>query len=204
LKTTNKYKQQILAGRVFAIVCLSAAFGLAGCQKEGTAENAGKKIDSAVENAGQKYDLATVRADQEVKKAEESLDRKADKAGEYINESADASKGALEKAGKKMDQATEKVGQKLEDAKKSVSDKAETTGEYIDDSVITATVKAAILNEPMLNASRIDVTTVKGVVKLSGKVDSEPSIGRAMEVTSSQKHVKSVEIDLAVNSSAGK
>jgi hyperosmotically inducible periplasmic protein len=204
LKTINKYKQHILAGRVFAIICLSATFGLAGCQKEGTAENVGKKIDSAVENAEQKYDLATVRADQEIKKAQESVDRKVDKAGEYINESADVSKGALEKAGKKMDQATEKAGQKLEDAKKSVSDKAETTGAYIDDSVITATVKAAILNDPMLNASTIDVTTVKSVVKLSGKVDSEPSIGRAMEIASSQKQVKSVETDLIVNSSTGK
>jgi len=204
VKTTNEYKQQILAGRVLAIICISAAFGLAGCQKEDTAENAGKKIDSAAENAEQKYDLATSRADLEIKKAEELLDQKADKAGEYINESADASKGALEKAGKKMDQATEKAGQKLEDVKKSASDKAETTGEYIDDSVITTTVKAAILNEPLLNASHIEVTTVKGVVKLSGKVDSEPSIGRAMELAGSQKHVKSVETDLIVNSSAGK
>jgi len=42
------------------------------------------------------------------------------------------------------------------------------------------------------------------VVKLSGKVDSEPSIGRAMEVASSQKHVKSVETDLIVNTISSK
>jgi len=45
------------------------------------------------------------------------------------------------------------------------------------------------------------VTTDKGVVKLSGTVDSEPSIGRAMEVAGSQKNVKSVQTDLTVNAS---
>ncbi|MCK9619110.1 MAG: BON domain-containing protein [Methylobacter sp.] len=204
MKTTNENRQQSLADRVFVVICLSATFGLAGCQQDGAAEKAGKKIDSAAENAEQKYDLATARADQKIKEAKELLDQKADKAGEYINESTDASKGALEKAGKKIDQATEKAGQELEGAKKSVINKAETAGEYIDDSVITTAVKAAILNEPLLSASHIDVTTAKGVVKLSGKVDSEPSIGRAMEVVNSQKHVKSVEVDLVVNASPSK
>jgi len=204
LKTTNEIGQQSLADRVFVVICLSATFGLAGCQQDGTAEKAGKKIDSAAENAEQKYDLATARGDQKIKEAKESLDQKADKAGEYINESTDASKGALEKAGTKIDQATEKAGQELVGAKKSIIDKAETAGEYIDDSVITTTVKAAILNEPLLNASHIDVSTVKGVVKLSGTVDSEPSIGRATEVANSQKHVKSVEIDLNVNENSSK
>jgi hyperosmotically inducible protein len=80
--------------------------------------------------------------------------------------------------------------------------KAETAGEYIDDSIITTKVKTAILNDPLLNASKIEVTTVNGVVKLSGTVDSEQSIGRAMEVANSQKNVKSVQTDLTVNASA--
>ncbi|MFZ2168896.1 MAG: BON domain-containing protein, partial [Methylococcaceae bacterium] len=88
---------------------------------------------------------------------------------------------------------------KIEGAKESVIDKAETAGEYIDDSVITITVKTAILNDPLLKTSHIDVTTVNGVVKLRGTVDSEQSIGRAMEVASSQKNVKSLQSDLIVN-----
>ena len=62
-------------------------------------------------------------------------------------------------------------------------------------------VKAAILNDSILkmSPSQISVTTVNGVVKLSGTVDSEISIGRAMEVASGQKNVKSVQTDLTVN-----
>jgi len=101
-----------------------------------------------------------------------------------------------------MDQAAEKVGKEIKGAKESIIDKAETTGEYIDDSVITLTVKTAILNDPMLNASHIEVATVNGEVKLSGTVDSEQSIGRSVEVAGSQKHVKSVQADLTVGASA--
>jgi hyperosmotically inducible protein len=43
------------------------------------------------------------------------------------------------------------------------------------------------------------VTTVKAVVKLSGTVDSEPSISRAIEVAKSQENVLSVESSLVVN-----
>jgi hyperosmotically inducible protein len=63
-------------------------------------------------------------------------------------------------------------------------------------------VKEAILNDPFLKASQIEVTVVNGVVKLRGTVDSEQSIGRAMEVANSQKNVKSVETDLTVNANS--
>jgi len=155
MKTTNEYKQNILTDRVLVIACLSAVLGLAGCQQEGTAEKAGKKIDRAAENAEQK-----------------------------------------------IEQVTEQANKKIEGVKESVTDKAETSGEYIDDSVITTRVKAAILSDSLLRASHIEVTTVKGVVKLSGTVDSEQNIGRAMEVANGQKNVTSVQNDLIVNVSA--
>ena len=107
--------------------------------------------------------------------------------------------GTAEKAGQKIDRAAENAQQKIEGTKESLIDKAQSAGEYIDDSVITTKVKAAILNDPILNMSHVEVTTVNGVVKLSGTVDSEPVIGRAMELASSQKNVKSVQIDLLVN-----
>ena len=202
MKTTNEYKQNILADRVLVIACLSAVLGLAGCQQEGTAEKAGKKIDRAAQNAEQKIEQATEKANQKIEAAKESLDQKADRAGEYIDKSTDASKGSLEKAGKKIDQAPEEAGKELEGAKESVIDKSTTAGEYIDDSLITIKVKAAILNDSLLKASHIEVTTVNGVVKLSGAMDSEQSIGRAMEVASSQKNVQSVQTNLIVNTSA--
>jgi hemerythrin-like domain-containing protein len=48
----------------------------------------------------------------------------------------------------------------------------ESTGEYVDDSVLTTKVKAAILDEATLKTLQIDVQTFKGVVQLSGFVDS--------------------------------
>ena len=116
----------------------------------------------------------------------------AEKAGQKIDRAA-------ENAQQKIEQTTEKAAQKIEGTKESLIDKAQSAGEYIDDSVITTKVKAAILNDPILNMSHVEVTTVNGVVKLSGTVDSEPVIGRAMELASSQKNVKSVQINLLVN-----
>jgi hyperosmotically inducible protein len=201
MKTKNEYKQNNLVGNALVVSCLVAVLGLAGCEKEGTAEKAGKKIDYAKENVEQKIEQATEKADKKIEAAKESMGQAADKAGESIDKSTNASKEMLENAGKKIDQAAENAEKKIEDAKESVVNKSETAGEYIDDSVITMNVKAAILNDSMLKASpsQISVTTVNGVVKLSGTVDSEISIGRAMEVASSQKNVKSVQTDLIVN-----
>ena len=106
--------------------------------------------------------------------------------------------GIVEKAGKKIDRAAEKASQKIDAAKESLDQKASKAGEYIDDSMITAKVKAAILNDPFLNASKIEVTTVNGIVKLSGTVDSEQNIGRAVDLANSQENVKSVATDLIV------
>ena len=72
----------------------------------------------------------------------------------------------------------------------------ESTGEYIDDSYITTKVKAAILNERMLKSAEINVETFKGIVQLSGFVNSRSDISRAVEVARSVKGVKSVKNDM--------
>ena len=72
----------------------------------------------------------------------------------------------------------------------------EGTGEYIDDSVITSKVKAAILNEPGLKSAEINVETFKGVVQLSGFVNSRADIDTAVAVTRSVGGVKSVKNDM--------
>jgi osmotically-inducible protein OsmY len=71
--------------------------------------------------------------------------------------------------------------------------KQEGTGEYVDDSVITTKVKAAIFNEPTLKSAEINVETFKGVVQLSGFVDSQADINKAVEVARSVKGVVSVK-----------
>lgn len=76
--------------------------------------------------------------------------------------------------------------------------KQESTGEYVDDSVITTKVKAAVLNEPTLKSSEINVETFKGVVQLSGFVSTESDTKKAVEVARNVKGVTSVKNDMLV------
>jgi hyperosmotically inducible protein len=97
-----------------------------------------------------------------------------------------------------MDQVIEKTEQRLEVAKQSMVDSSKASGEYMDDSVITANIKATMLKDDFLKLVPIDVTTVNGIVKLSGTVDSEQLVGRAIGLANSQAHVKSVQNELKV------
>jgi len=80
----------------------------------------------------------------------------------------------------------------------TASAQSETPGQYLDDSVITTKVKAAIFDEPTLKSLQIEVETYKGVVQLSGFVDSSESVKKAGEVASKIEGVKSVKNDLTV------
>jgi osmotically-inducible protein OsmY len=74
----------------------------------------------------------------------------------------------------------------------------ESTGEYVDDSVITTKVKAAILDEATLKTFQINVQTFKGIVQLSGFVDSAEYVVKAGEVAGQVQGVKEVKNDLVV------
>ena len=74
----------------------------------------------------------------------------------------------------------------------------QSTGEYVDDSAITAKVKTAVLKDPSLKVFEIGVETFKGVVQLSGFVNSSETVNRATQVASSVGGVTSVKNDLIV------
>ena len=74
--------------------------------------------------------------------------------------------------------------------------KSEGTGEYVDDSVITAKVKTAILAEPTLKSSEINVETFKGTVQLSGFVSSQDKVDVAIVTAKNVKGVTSVKNDM--------
>lgn len=74
----------------------------------------------------------------------------------------------------------------------------ESTGEYIDDATISNTVRAQLIGDKDLNVFQIDVTTFKGVVQLSGFVDSASSKTRAGTVAASVRGVKEVRNSLIV------
>ena len=78
----------------------------------------------------------------------------------------------------------------------AATQKHESTGEYVDDSVLTTKVKAAILDEATLKTLQINVQTFKGVVQLSGFVDSAEHVARAGEVAAGIHGVREVKNDL--------
>jgi osmotically-inducible protein OsmY len=76
------------------------------------------------------------------------------------------------------------------------TDTQQGAGGYVDDSVVTTKVKAAVFNEPTLKSAEINVETFKGVVQLSGFVNSEADIKKAVDVASKVKGVVSVKNDM--------
>ena len=76
--------------------------------------------------------------------------------------------------------------------------KQEGTGEYIDDSVITAKIKAKLAADDFLKSFQIGVESRKGIVQLSGFVNSQNAVDKAGEIARGVEGVKSVKNDLIV------
>jgi len=75
-----------------------------------------------------------------------------------------------------------------------------TVGEVIDDSVLTAKVKAALIENADTKAHQINVETNQGVVQLSGFVDNAQAKSAAADVARSVTGVKNVKNELSVKS----
>lgn len=75
---------------------------------------------------------------------------------------------------------------------------SESTGEYFDDSIVTTKVKTAFLADSKLKMMDIKVITFKGAVQLSGFVDSNDVVTRAVQVARTVKGVKVVNNSLVV------
>ncbi len=78
------------------------------------------------------------------------------------------------------------------------SPKQESTGEFVDDSVITTKVKTLLAGDDFLKSFKISVETRKGVVQLSGFVDSQEAVNKAVHITKGVGGVKSVQNSLIV------
>jgi hyperosmotically inducible protein len=74
----------------------------------------------------------------------------------------------------------------------------ETTGQYIDDATITTKVKAALLSDQQLKATKVSVQTDQGAVQLTGSVDSKNQESEAIRVTNQVDGVKSIKDLLTV------
>jgi osmotically-inducible protein OsmY len=74
----------------------------------------------------------------------------------------------------------------------------ESTGEYVDNSVITTKVKALLAEDDFLKSFQISVETFKGIVQLSGFVNSQQAVDKAGEIARSVNGVTSVKNNLIV------
>ena len=75
---------------------------------------------------------------------------------------------------------------------------SDSTGQYVDDSVITSKVKSALLGDDAVKSFAISVQTVKGVVQLSGFVDTSDQKSAAGKDAESVLGVKDVSNNLIV------
>jgi hyperosmotically inducible protein len=74
----------------------------------------------------------------------------------------------------------------------------QSAGQAIDDGVVTAKVKAALVQDPVTKAHEINVETFKGTVQLSGFVESDEARARAVELAKDVDGVKQVKDSLEV------
>jgi osmotically-inducible protein OsmY len=69
-----------------------------------------------------------------------------------------------------------------------------------DDASITAQVKTVLLNDPQVNATKIDVSSQNGVVTMSGTVRSKAEEDRAIQLARQVSGVKDVRSSLKIGS----
>ena len=78
------------------------------------------------------------------------------------------------------------------DNKIRIKAKDTSVGAKIDDSVITTKVKAALISDPIIKNFDIGVVTRDGEVQLSGFVEDQTQVDRAIEVAREVEGVKNV------------
>jgi osmotically-inducible protein OsmY len=66
-------------------------------------------------------------------------------------------------------------------------------GEYVDNAAVTAKVKAELLRDPLVSGFQVNVETFKGIVQLSGFVDSAAEREQAVAVARRVNGVKDVK-----------
>ncbi len=170
---------------LLAVLAIASA-----CSSTRTQQSAGEVIDDSVLTSKVKVAL---------------IDDPVTKAGQINVESY---RGVVQLGGfvdnaQQKDQAT-KVARSVTGVKEvrndlRVSSKPEaTTGQDVDDSMLTASVKAKLTENAETKAHQINVGTEKGVVQLTGFVDSTTMKAKAGDIARSVDGVKSVRNDLEI------
>ena len=176
-----------------ALIASSAVLSMAACSSTRTQRAPGEQIDDAAL-------LTSVKSALVSNNVTDAGDINVD-----VNRGVVKLAGFVDNAEQKSKAAT--VARNVDGVKSVQNDIAvkqgsggETAGEYIDDSVLTAKVKAALIESPDTNAHQINVETNQGVVQLSGFVDNAAAKTAATSVAKSVNGVKDVKNELSVKS----
>jgi hyperosmotically inducible protein len=143
---------------------------------------------TTVDNAADRTrNAAAVAAD----KTRSAASTVVEKTKEVASSAAEKTRNAAAVVAGKTDRATDTVQDNSADA-------ATKTGAVLADSVITTKVKADIFKEPALKSMAIHVETEKGVVMLSGFVDSKADADKAVRLAKGVEGVTNVKSAIKV------
>jgi hyperosmotically inducible periplasmic protein len=107
----------------------------------------------------------------------------------------DTSRGSMANTTERAGNAVSNTAEKAKDV---AVDTARSTGKVVSDSVITTKIKADMARDPEVAAMDVHVETVKGVVMLSGFVNSQKEADRAVQLARSVEGVTEVKNGLKV------
>jgi hyperosmotically inducible protein len=172
---------------------LLAALAATACASTPTQQAAGEAIDDTVITAniqGKLVDDPVTKARQ----IEVETFRGVVQLSGYVDTAASKSRAA--------ELAMQTKGVTRVDNNLDVRSTETSIGTTIDDSLVTTNVKAALVGNPITKARQINVETLRGVVQLSGFVDSKAEIDEATNVAKSISGVKDVHNELVVKPAA--
>ena len=160
----------------------------AGDNTRSAASNAADNTRAAASNAADNTRAAAAVVADKTRNAAATV---VEKTKEVASTVADKTRNATANVAARTDVATDRA-----EANTSVA--AQKSGAVVADSVITTKVKADIFKQPELKSMAIHVETEKGVVMLSGFVDSKADADKAITVAKNVEGVSSVKSAIKV------
>jgi hyperosmotically inducible protein len=175
-----------------AIAAALAGLALAGCDNRLPADkqaSAGTHLDDAVITTKVKSTLLT---DSQARSGDTSVETRKGEVllSGFVDSQAQADREVqLAKGIEGVTSVTNKL---------MIKDGKSTAGNVLDDSVITVKVKSALLADDQTRGTEFAVSSNKGVVQLSGYVDSADEQARATSVARNVEGVQSVVNDTSI------
>ena len=80
----------------------------------------------------------------------------------------------------------------------TLKDGKATVGNIVDDGIVTAKVKSALLADPDIKSFDIAIATRKGEVQLSGYVNNQAQINRAIDIARGVEGVQSINNEMSI------